>query len=91
MMLNVPHTLNSTHVTPLKYVPVSSLHSQITTSDLAHTVALFSACFLTIHYESTININHLIYFDCDYYCLLNRVESERGSTVSGDEASASKE
>jgi hypothetical protein len=64
MVLHVPHTFNSTHVTPLKCVPVSSLHSPITTSDLTHTVTLFSACFLTIHYESTANINHLNCFDC---------------------------
>lgn len=64
MILHVPHTFNSTHVTLLKCVPVSSLHSQITTTILTHTVTLFSACFLTIHYENTININHLICFDC---------------------------
>ena len=38
MILYVPHTINSTHVAPLKCVTVSSLHSQITTSDLTHTV-----------------------------------------------------
>jgi hypothetical protein len=63
MILHVPHTINSTHVTPLRCFPVSSLHSQTTTIDLTHTVTLFSACFLTIHYESTININHLKCFD----------------------------
>lgn len=55
-ILHVTQTFNSTHVTPLKCVPVSSLHSQITTRDLIHTVTLFNACFLTINHESTINI-----------------------------------
>jgi hypothetical protein len=61
----------------------------ITTHDQIHTVTLINTSFLIIHHVITINKHvNCFHWQKAEYSFLNRVESENGSTISGNEANA---